>query len=75
MCILAPYFSSNLFAAVMKDAVARNQVDTNFTEVAPIIFQYVRNTNRSKFISGELRKAFLDGPLTGNRSTGLEHVI
>lgn len=56
----------------MKDPIIRDQVDKNFTELAPIIFQYDRNSDRS--IAVELRNAFLDGPLLGNRSIGLEHV-
>lgn len=57
----------------MNNPILRDEVDKNFTELAPIIFQYDRNSNRS--IAVELRKTFLDGPLVGNRSIGLEHVI
>lgn len=58
----------------MEQPHLRYEMDTKFNVIAPICFLYERKTNRSAFISQELRKAFLNEPLLTNRSIGLEQV-
>lgn len=43
-------------------------MENNWDKLAPICFQYERDTERSTNISRELRKAFLDFPLTDKRA-------
>jgi hypothetical protein len=50
-------------------------MDKNFDTVAPIIFGYERNTERSRMISRELRKFYLkDQPLTNASLSSLGEV-
>lgn len=58
----------------MEQPNLRLEMDMNFNEKAPICFVYERDTERSTFISENLREAFLSYPLMNNRSIGLEHV-
>ncbi|XP_037051706.1 esterase FE4-like [Bradysia coprophila] len=46
----------------------REQMESNWETLAPICFQYERDTERSKNISRALRKAYLDFPLTDERA-------
>ncbi|KAK5641626.1 hypothetical protein RI129_010173 [Pyrocoelia pectoralis] len=51
------------------------EMDEDFERVAPIAFVYERNTTRSKYISGELRKEFLGtGRLTETARKGLGYL-
>ncbi|KAB0802871.1 hypothetical protein PPYR_05057 [Photinus pyralis] len=50
---------------LLDNATWLKEMDENFEKVAPISFIYERDTENSKHISRELRKAYLgDGPLT-----------
>ncbi|KAK4874276.1 hypothetical protein RN001_013636 [Aquatica leii] len=52
-----------------------NEMNANFEEIAPITFIYERNTTKSKHVSKELKKQFLnDLPIEGPKSVGLEHL-
>lgn len=54
--------------ATLNDTERREQMESNWDILAPICFQYERETERSKNISQILRKAFLDFPLTDKRA-------
>lgn len=61
---------------VLQDPLLRFEMDTNFSQVAPLCFLYERDTERSLEISQSLRKAFLNGPLLDveHSLTGLANV-
>lgn len=61
---------------VLKDPLLRFEMDTNFSQIAPLCFLYERDTERSKEISQSLRKEFLNGPLLDveHSLTGLANV-
>lgn len=61
---------------IIRNPLLRFEMDTNFSQIAPICFLYERGTERSKDISQSLRKDFLNAPLLDERSIpGLADVI
>lgn len=57
-----------ILSAVIKDQTLRQEMDANFTGVAPICFMYDRNSDHSAQISTELRRRFLPGPILDDES-------
>lgn len=53
---------------ILQDPQLRYEMDTNFSQIAPICLLYERNTERSAIVSQSLRKEFLNGPLLDERS-------
>ncbi|KAF5277165.1 hypothetical protein FQR65_LT03871 [Abscondita terminalis] len=52
-----------------------NQINEDFETIAPIAFMYERNTTKSKYISSQLKKHFLnDGPVGNSTLEGLKHL-
>lgn len=63
------------FLDILKSTKARADLDTNFINIAPICFLYENGTERSRNISTNLRKNFLNASIVDNRSlTGLNNV-
>ncbi|XP_017883229.1 esterase FE4-like [Ceratina calcarata] len=61
-------------AYLYTDPVLR-ELDQNWTTLAPIVFQYERDTPRSNYISKELRKFyFKDQPIDKNNLKGLHDI-
>lgn len=64
-----------VLSAIIETPELRQQLDTNFTEFAPMYFHYERGTERSNQISTVLREEFLNQTIIDERSlAGLNHV-
>lgn len=58
-----------LCTAIWKDDEKRTELDEQFEKLAPIYFQYERESNRSHEISTELKNTFLNGALRNDNET------
>ncbi|PNF24245.1 Esterase FE4 [Cryptotermes secundus] len=68
-------FSYSALPVILNSSWAED-MDKNFDTVAPIVFIYERNTERSRMISRELRKFYLkDQPLTNASLSSLGELI
>lgn len=74
-CLICGIHFHSIHSAILGNKDFRHEMDANFTEVAPICFQYERKSRRSARISQELREIFLSGPILNNNSLpGLNNV-
>ncbi|KAF5303743.1 hypothetical protein FQR65_LT18959 [Abscondita terminalis] len=66
---------SHLGPRLMRNPEMVKEINDDFERIAPISFLYERNTPKSKYISGELRKHFLgNGPIDNSTVEGLKHL-
>ncbi|KAF5277162.1 hypothetical protein FQR65_LT03868 [Abscondita terminalis] len=65
------YFATDL----LRNPQWVREINEDFERVAPIAFMYERNTNKSSYVSSELRKHFIgDGPIDNSTSEGLKNL-
>ena len=50
------------------------QWNSDWYHIAPISFQYERNTSRTNYITQELKKFYFNGPITLENINGMAHV-
>ncbi|XP_076231555.1 esterase E4-like [Calliopsis andreniformis] len=61
--------------SVKLNGTAYRELDSNWTTIAPIVFQYPGNTPRSNYISRELRRFYFQNqPINSATKTQLAHV-
>ncbi|KAK4874277.1 hypothetical protein RN001_013637 [Aquatica leii] len=60
---------------VLQNPDLLRELNDDFERIAPIAFIYERNTTKSKYVSEELKKQFLNNlPIESPKSVGLEHL-
>lgn len=67
-CLRCGFNFHPIISAIIGNKDLRQEMDANFTKVAPICFLYERGSNWSAQISKELREQFLSGPILDNES-------
>lgn len=64
------------FKDIVANETLRNDINNDFERLAPIVFHYERDTERSKQITKELRKFYFDDkPIDNTTVASLAEVI